>query len=321
MDHEFPIHHLVEPVMYGDVFDFSLSIDDISRYCRKPMARAEVERNVHGSEAFGRVVDRRDGWFFLRGRDHLIEVRERRKRTSDQCWRRARTVVRFIRYTPFVRGILVTGSLAMNNARDQDDIDFLVITEPKRLWVVFAVLGTLQRVVSRRNLCPNYYLSIDHLELRRKSLFVAREAAQARPLCGAEACRRFWEANAWVRTRFPNAETLLEAPGGMMERRGFWGALVRGLEWVLRGRLGDGVEIVAKRLLRHRLTTHYGIHGQAVPEAVATNAEQEIELRFHGLRYPESIDDAFERRRELVEHQLADNDGKRADSIEEDAER
>ena len=52
-----------------------------------------------------------------------------------------------------------------------------------------------RRIFSKRFLCPNYYISIDHLRLMRESFYIAREVTQALPIFGAEACRQFQERN------------------------------------------------------------------------------------------------------------------------------
>lgn len=292
---------LVDPVIYGDVFDFPITLDELHRYSPQSIEPAELRERIREDNTFCRIVASRDDLYFLRGREELVELRAERREASKEAWRLARRVVGFIRYVPFIEGILVTGSVAVDNARRKDDIDFLVITSAGRLWSVFAVLGVLQRIFSRRFLCPNYYLTLDHLHLARVSYYVAREAVQARPLYGAAVCESFRECNNWITSFFPNAATAQEPPGGVLERRGFLGGMIGAIEWALGGWLGDRLERLLQRLLKRRLVAHYGKHGQEVPDEVLRNALEEVELRFHGLNYEESIYAAIQAR----EQQLA----------------
>jgi hypothetical protein len=296
---------ILEPILYGDVFDCPVTMEEIRRYCTCPLPMEELEHDIENDKDFNRLVSRHGPFFYLNGRGSLGDVRVRRKETSRKAWRKACRIVRAIKYIPFIKGIMATGSLAAENVRRDDDLDFLVLISGRRIWFAFFFLGTLQRIISRRNLCPNYYISLDHIRLSRQSFYVAREAAQARALYGADCCRRFFQENDWIYTIFPNLdepESLIRQEDRIDERRGVMKAASGMVERLLSGRLGDGIENILKKLLRHRLEVHYGLHDQAVPGEVLRNALNEIELRFHGLGHEEKIDARVqEKRRQLTD--------------------
>ena len=175
---------LLEPILYGDMFDYPLTTEEIWQFAPVECALDEVKTVLATDPLLREKVVEKDGYCCIKGRDRIIDIRKMRLRRSKSLWKKARFIASLIQHTPFVRAIAVTGSLAMNNVRDYGDIDFLVFTEEKRLWMVFAVLGTLGMLTKGRILCPNYYLSIAHYPLKRKDFFTAREVTQSKPLVG-----------------------------------------------------------------------------------------------------------------------------------------
>ncbi|MBW2524181.1 MAG: hypothetical protein JRI23_08395 [Deltaproteobacteria bacterium] len=300
---------LVEPVLYGDLFDYPLTLDEAHRFCRVPIERAELERALADPEGAGRWVGRVDGYYVMRGREALVTTRRRRSLASERSRRRAKSTMGVLQYLPFLRGSLVTGSAAVDNAEADDDLDYLVLVEPGRLWLVFAMLGTLQRLGLRRRLCVNYYLSLDHLDLRARSAFVARELLQAQSLSGSRDVERLFEANSWIADHYPNAPPPTARPteSGVERRRGPARRMTEAIEGLLGGELGDALEHAARRLLAHRLAAHYRTYGLEVPEEVRQRALAGEELRFHANDYHRNVAARLERRMDELRSRRRDS--------------
>ncbi|MFC1852760.1 hypothetical protein ACFL27_21395 [candidate division CSSED10-310 bacterium] len=301
---------IIEPIIYGDIFDYPVSLSEIHKFCPVSISRAELEQIVNHDTNFRKLVSCEDGYYYLTGREVLVKTRQRRKKIAEKLWRRASLIARIIQYIPFIKSILVTGSLAINNVEEKDDLDFLIITSSKRIWFVFAILGTLQRLISRRNLCPNYYLSLDNLGLQRKTRYIAREAIQARSMYGAEGFNNFREQNDWVYDFYPNSRNGrgLAPEEGKLSPNALLSFLSIGLERVMSGTFGDYLEKLCQKMLKHRLYIHYRLNGQDVPPEVLTNALHEIELRFHGLNHEGGIFREFDERKQHLQT-LLENEG------------
>jgi predicted nucleotidyltransferase len=251
----------IDAVLYGDVFDCAVTLDEAWRYARVAIDRDELARRLLDDP----LVAARDGLYCLAGREELLARRPERLRNAAHLERRARRLARVLQHFPFVRGLALTGSAAAGDAGSGDDVDLLVTVAEGRLGTAFVLLGSLSRLLGRRLFCPNYYACEGRLGLGPANLYLARELAQAQPLAGNGAV--LWRANRWLEETFPNAEPPVDGePAGSRTQRA--------LEVLVGGR----VEPWARRLAWQRLRAHYG----AVPADVADAFAAGVALRFHG---------------------------------------
>jgi hypothetical protein len=196
---------IVQAVAYADVFDYPLTADEIHRYLIGVPASRGMVRAVLGNGK-PEVLSRRGRYFTLEGREAAVETRRARASVAADYWQRAVRYGHTMGNLPFVRMVAVTGALAMDNMAD-GDIDYLVVTEPGRLWLCRALIIGLVRMAGFRGteLCPNYFLSEQALALPERSLFTAHEVAQMVPLTGMSTYHRLRALNRWTDAFLPNA--------------------------------------------------------------------------------------------------------------------
>ncbi len=196
-------------LVYADLFDYPLTLTEIHRYliavpASLPEVRAAVARSAWLAD---RIVERRGLWT-LRGREHLRELRLQRAAAAARLWPHALRYGRILAALPYVRMGAVTGALAMDNVEEGDDIDYLIVTAPGRLWLCRAIVVGLVRWAARHGvtLCPNYFLSERALALEDRNLFTAHELAQMIPLFGGPIYQRMRAQNVWTTRFLPNAD-------------------------------------------------------------------------------------------------------------------
>jgi hypothetical protein len=196
---------IVQAVAYADVFDYPLTGDEIHRYLVGLNASRGTVRAVLSNDRPA-ALSRTGRYFTLVGRESVIETRRARTVSAADYWRRAVRYGQAMSNLPFVRMVAVTGALAMDNMAD-GDIDYLVVTEPGRLWLCRALIVGLVRVAGFRGteLCPNYFLSERALVLNERNLFIAHEVAQMVPIAGMQTYQRMRDLNRWTDAFLPNA--------------------------------------------------------------------------------------------------------------------
>lgn len=115
----------------------------------------------------------------------------------------------------WIRAVAITGSVAMNSAQTDDDIDFFIIVGRNRLWltrllvVMYAIFKKKRRSFAREepnSWCFNLWLEegSEQLPTSARSLYSAYEVCQAKWLFERDrAGRRFLLRNHWVFPHLP----------------------------------------------------------------------------------------------------------------------
>jgi hypothetical protein len=108
--------------------------------------------------------------------------------------------------------VAVTGSLAVNNADEGKDIDYMLVTKPGYLWTCRAMTILVARIAKLEgvNLCPNYLITENAFALTARSLYTAHELVQMIPLSGREVYTEMRRLNAWTADYLPNAKGVPE---------------------------------------------------------------------------------------------------------------
>jgi hypothetical protein len=235
---------MLQTVLYSDLFEYALTIDEVAHYLIGVRATVDEVRAALARSIWLRDrVTVIDEYVIVRGREALVQRRLDRSLTSDRLWVRARRFVRVLSALPFVRFVGITGALAMDNCAAGDDIDVMIVTAPDRVWLTRALSIALVRVgkVFSDTLCPNYLISEKALVLEHQSLFVAHEFTQMVPVFGFEMYERLACANAWIQIVLPNAMHVhrreQEHHSGVIAR-----TIKRASEWLLSGSFGDRLE-------------------------------------------------------------------------------
>lgn len=204
---------------YTDQFKYPLTKEEI--FLRvigqsdRSLTIKKIEKKLLELVLAGKVAVK-DNFYFIKGSDKYIDVRIKRKIYSQKKWLEAKEFVRLIKIIPWVKAVLVTGSLAVDNVIENDDIDFLIITQENRLWisrilvVLFAFLKGKKRSwygKFHNTWCLNLWLDDKSLELpeRLRNVYGAFEICQAVWVYDRGNTKQvFFDLNIWAKTFLPN---------------------------------------------------------------------------------------------------------------------
>jgi len=197
---------VVRTLLYYHIFDFPLSAGEIFRF--SPVVwrdAAELEGALHEMVAAKLIgIDR--GFHFI-GEDSHVDERRADEARARAALPRAARWSRFISRFPHVRGVAISGTLSKGVMKEGDDLDYLVFTEPERVWFCRLLLMGFKKVFlfnSHHCFCVNYLLAEDHLEVPDRDLFTAMEIAWLLPTVNPTIHDRFLDANSWIMEYLPN---------------------------------------------------------------------------------------------------------------------
>jgi hypothetical protein len=269
---------ILRTVAYSDVFDYAPSADEVHRYLDTTSATAGAVRRAIDGLVPGWLCADNDA-VALAGREELLALRRRRLETARRLWPAAVRWGRALGRLPFARMVALTGALAVDNVEPGADLDYLIVTEPGRVWLCRSLAIQTVRVARLRGLvlCPNWLLAADALELERHDLFVARNLVQMVPLAGVKVYRRMREANAWTRTYLPNADGPPRPVTGVERARGL---AARGVESLLRTGIGSTIEGWERRRKRREILARSGSN----PELVLDRRQCKGHVDAHGQK-------------------------------------
>lgn len=252
---------ILSTLAYFDVFEYPLTAVEAWKWCYVQRPEASDQRSAASLGQVFDTLDRlrregrvgsRHGFWFLPRRDALVETRMVRSTIAEAKFERAKRLVRILRFFPFVRTICVCNSLAYGNARRESDIDFFILTAPRRTWsarfftTAFLKLLRLRptRGKTRDRFCLSFFVatdapSLDVFKRDSEDPYLVFWVSQLVPMYDEAAFEAFWRTNAWIRERLPNA--LAVAPTSRRKIRPA-GGVKRGIEFLAR--------LVPERFLR-----------------------------------------------------------------------
>ena len=124
-------------ICYADIFDYPLT----SLECRNFLSLKPAEFTSLHSVLWSKKL--RIKPIIISGREAIVSTRLRREIYAKEKWRKAIIVSKALSHIPTVVLVGVTGGLAMENAKIDDDIDLYCVTDNGTLWITRLLVTVL----------------------------------------------------------------------------------------------------------------------------------------------------------------------------------
>jgi len=178
----------------------------------KRISFLELEKILVKEKQEGKIASRNGFWFFNEF-EKIAKDRIKKQKISVEKIKKVRRMALFFGCVPYLRGVFVTGTLAMKNSQKASDWDVLVVTKEERIWLGRLFFSLFLEILKKRRkkgkikdrFCLNHFLTLDNLELEEKSEFSANEVSFSFPLFGDDVFQKFLVANeGWIKKKKPN---------------------------------------------------------------------------------------------------------------------
>ncbi len=292
---------IIITLAYSDVFDYPLSPNEIYLAINYSTTTEDIIKELLylSNEKFifeySYIIDNKQiTWFSLQNDENIFVKRKIRNHNAKIFLERAKKISQTIGKMPFVRSVMISGSLSKNCIDDNSDIDYFIITAPQRVWIVHSLLVFYRKffLKNKKELCCNYTIDTLSLQMKHHSRYVATEITTILPTFGQEIYQEFVKNNDWVKTFFPHF-IMKENENKVSDLKlSFWANfLKKSIEKILNNVFGRYLNLFLMRRVEKRWRKFHKDSSLFVEEIIALTPNI---AKGHGIRYHESIMRAFE---------------------------
>jgi len=229
----------------------------------------------------------KNGFYFLSGRDALFDLRIEREKISAQKWKKLLKIARWFQAVPYLRAILVSGSMSINNADKESDFDILSVARSGRLYTCRIFLCLVASVFrSRRTrfdltapdkFCFNHYITDGALNIKYESLYNAQTYIGLKPVISKDdVFNKFYEDNNWLTKYVVGPVATQDFVSRSISPSVVLSSIAKLAEILLDSFLGDKIEYWLKKYQQKRIRNN-----PATYESGGRVVFNDDELEFH----------------------------------------
>ncbi|HLP33820.1 MAG TPA: nucleotidyltransferase domain-containing protein [Bacteroidia bacterium] len=237
---------VIDTLLYFDIFHYPLTANEILQFSTGQIKDEKLLQQLLDALVNRKLIYKLRHYYSLENEQRLVHRREEGNRKAEEMMQKAVKYSKLIHQFPFVRSVCISGSLSKGFMDEKGDVDYFIITTPKRLWIARSLLILFKKIVLLNNhkyFCVNYFVDTTHLEIPDKNIFTATELLTLRPMTGKEVHGSLMENNQWALAYLPNYTKRVEVD----EERGARPVKCL-LEKLLDNRLGDVLDDIFMRL-------------------------------------------------------------------------
>ncbi|MFA6994870.1 MAG: hypothetical protein WC249_00460 [Patescibacteria group bacterium] len=184
-DFDRSLRAIISVVAFFDMFEYPLTAYEIWENLDKsielekiykilePVTNNFIFSDGQNNNAYRLIIQQKNGFYFLNGRAEIVVTRQKRYNYFCRKVKIARRFTYLFSFFPFVRVVALANIIGAYNLHDGSDIDFFIITEPRRIWLSRLYCTGLAKILNSRpnirtkkdKICLSFYLTQDYSNL------------------------------------------------------------------------------------------------------------------------------------------------------------
>ncbi|MCK4891337.1 MAG: hypothetical protein KAS78_01580, partial [Candidatus Pacebacteria bacterium] len=90
---------------------------------------SDIIETLDTNEFLKNNLDQKLGFYFLKGREEIVQERSDRKKIWDKKWKKSKRIFWIMQIAPFSRLVMGSGSFSLGNTRKDSDIDLMIVAK------------------------------------------------------------------------------------------------------------------------------------------------------------------------------------------------
>ena len=292
---------MLRTLAYYDIFSYPLTANEIYYTLGENHTSIEEVETVLTKLSNDNIVFQKGNFYQLSNNDEFIIRRNKGNQLAEKRLQTARRVSGFISKFPFIRGIMLSGSISKGFMEEDSDIDYFVVTHPNRVWFSRLILMLFKKLFllnSKKNFCINYFVDSENLEIHEKNVFTATEIVTLLPTYGKDCYEKFYRENLWIKDFFPNFPK--RDTSEVLDRKN--GVIKIFLEKLLGKRLGNKLDDLSMSIFEKFYRIRYKNYNQEEFKLAFKSSKKES--KHHPKFFQKKVLTEFESKIKLVEDRL-----------------
>ncbi|NMB57276.1 nucleotidyltransferase domain-containing protein [Candidatus Beckwithbacteria bacterium] len=237
---------ILKTIIYADIFTCSLKTKEIYQKLQynQKIAYQTFKHNLEILIKNKKIYCQQDFCILIQ-RQELIALRKQRIKISLSKQKILERRLKYFKIIPFIKAIFLTGSVATQNCREEDDIDLLIICQKNSLWlcrILVVLWSDLLRIrrkpkdkIFTNKLCFNIFLEESSLTLAKnqQNIFSANELIQAKALLDKDQfADKLLQDNIWILDFLAQSFVIKDSPH-KIERTSYLLSLINKIAYLL----------------------------------------------------------------------------------------
>lgn len=203
---------ILATLAYHDIFNFPLTKEEINKYLTVKSEASKLDRELNRlilEKKIGKVKEH----YFLKEKQSTTKIRKIRGNNSQEKLIKAKIFASILKVIPTIKTVAISGALAMENSKKNDDIDILIVSAKNTLWttrflsnlILFAVKRKPKSKKQSNKACLNIFIDETDLKIKEQNLYTAHEICQIKLLWDRDnTYQKLLKSNSWVKSYLPN---------------------------------------------------------------------------------------------------------------------